>query len=143
MTIHKRWGLMSLANDLKKIVPPEFVKVDSETLAAYSHDQSFVPTSNPDVVVCPQTVEHIQAIIRLANQTNTPITPYSSGLNLHGASIPQRGGILLNLSRMNTIIEVNEEDWFAMIEPGVTYQQLQDIKSYVNSTDLNISKKIT
>lgn len=117
---------MSLINDLKKIVPPEFVNNDSQTLAAYSHDQSFAPPSKPDVVTCPQTVEHIQDIIKLANHTNTPITPYSSGLNLHGATIPQRGGIILNLSQMNTIIEVNEQDWFVIIEPGVTYRQLQD-----------------
>lgn len=117
---------MSLKNDLEKIVGAEFVKDDAETLATYSHDQSFVPPSNPDIVVFPQRVEQVQGIVKLANQINIPIIPYSSGLNLHGATVPQRGGIILNLSRMNKILEINEADWFVIIEPGVTYKQLQD-----------------
>jgi len=119
---------MSLKNDLEKIVHPEFAKDDSETLAAYSHDQSFAPPSKPDFVIFPQKVEHIQEIIKLANQTNTPVTPYSSGLNLHGATIPQRGGIILNLSKMNKI-EVNEEDWFVIVEPGVCPLKLSGTRS--------------
>ncbi len=118
---------MSLKNDLEKIAGGESVINDSETCALYSHDQSFVPPSRPDFVVFPQSIEQVQEIIKLSNHTNTPITPYSSGLNLHGATIPQRGGIVLNLSKMNTILEINEADWFVIIEPGVTYAQLQDV----------------
>ncbi len=73
----------------------------------------------------PHTVEEIQQIVRLANKTKTPLTPYSSGLNLHGAALPLRGGMVLDLTRMKQI-EINEEDWFVIIEPGVTYAELQD-----------------
>ena len=117
---------MSLKSDFEKIVSSEFVKDDAETLIAYSHDQSFVSPSKPDFVVFPQKVEQVQKLVKLANQIDTPIVPYSSGLNLHGATIPQRGGIILNLSRMNKILEISENDWFVIIEPGVTYEQLQD-----------------
>ena len=115
---------MPLTSDLANIVGSEFVKDDPKTITTYSYDQSFVPSSKPDCVVFPQEVEQVQEVLRLANQINTPIIPYSSGLNLHGATIPHRGGIILNLSRMNQI-EINEEDWFAIVEPGVTFKQLQ------------------
>lgn len=117
---------MGLKIDLEKIVGSKFIKDDPETLIAYSYDQSFTPPSKPDFVVFPQRVEQIQELVKLANLSDTPIIPYSSGLNFHGATIPQRGGIILNLSRMNKILEINEEDWFVIIEPGVTYKQLQD-----------------
>jgi len=117
---------MTIKSDLEKIVGLDFIKDDVETLTAYSHDQSFTPPSNPDFVVFPQKVEQVQKIVKLANQSNIPVVPYSSGLNLHGATIAQRGGIILNLSRMNKILKINEDDWFVIIEPGVTYEQLQD-----------------
>jgi glycolate oxidase len=80
-----------------------------------------------------ETVEQVQEVVKLANKTLTPLIPYSSGKNLHGATIPDQGGVILNLSKMNKIIEIDEENWFVIVEPGVTYQQLQDamgIKGY-------------
>ena len=116
---------MSVKGDLEKIVGAAYVNDDPASLTAYSQDQSFVPPSPPEYVVFPQDVEQIQAILKVAHQTSTPLVPYSSGLNLHGATIPQRGGIILNLTRMNTIREINEDEWFVILEPGVTYEQLQ------------------
>jgi hypothetical protein len=99
---------------------------DEATLESYSRDQSFVERRRPDAVVFAHSVEQVQEILRLANSTKTPVTPYSSGLNLHGAAIPDQGGILLNMSRMQRILEIDKENWFVVIEPGVTYRQLQD-----------------
>jgi hypothetical protein len=92
----------------------------------YAADQSFVSGSTPDIVVRPRRVEEIQAIVRLANRVSIPLTPFSSGLNLHGAALASRGGIMLDLTGMDKIIEVNEKDWYAVIEPGVTYEALQN-----------------
>ena len=79
----------------------------------------------PDFAVFAETAEEIQKLLRLANETITPVIPYSSGLNFHGATIPDHGGIILNLSHMKNILSVDEQNWFAVIEPGVTYEQLQ------------------
>ena len=92
----------------------------------YSRDQSFVNPRRPDLVVFAETVEQVQNVMRYANKTRTPVTPYSSGLNLHGGTIPRQGGIVLNLSRMNKILQVDTENWSCVIEPGVTVRQLQD-----------------
>jgi hypothetical protein len=72
-----------------------------------------------------KTVEEIQAIVTYCNKTRTPIVPFSSGLNLHGGTIPREGGIILNLSRMKHI-QVDDKNWNTVIEPGVTASQLQD-----------------
>lgn len=113
-------------SDIETIVGSANVRDDADTLAAFSRDQSFVPPRAPDMVVSPQTTEQVQQILRLANTTRTPVIPCSSGLNLHGATIPDQGGILLDLSAMNNILALDEENWSAIIEPGVTYAQLQD-----------------
>jgi hypothetical protein len=111
---------------LEKILSADRVYEDLKTLEQFSRDQSFVSPRRPDAVVYPETVEEVQAIVKHANETLTPITPLSSGLNLHGAAVPDHGGIILNLSRMNNILMIDEQNLFVMIEPGVTYEQLQD-----------------
>ena len=102
------------------------VRSDALTLEQFSRDQSFTPPRRPDVVIYPETVEEVQAVVRYANENRIPITPFSSGLNFHGAAVPDHGGILLNLSRMNQIPLLDEKNLLAAVEPGVTYAQLQD-----------------
>ena len=117
---------MSLKEELMEAVGSSQVKDDSKTLEEYSRDQSFVPARRPDYVVFPGRVEEVQEVVRIANRHLAPVIPYSSGLNLHGATIPDHGGIILNFSRMNKIEEINTRDRFAIIEPGVTFRQLQE-----------------
>ena len=111
---------------LVAILSEERVYDDLETLERFSRDQSFVPQRRPDFVVYPESVEEVQKIVQLANETRMPVIPLSSGLNLHGAAVPDHGGILINLSRMNKILTMDEKNLFVLIEPGVTYEQLQD-----------------
>jgi len=117
---------MSLKTACEEIVGAENVQDDSATLKKYSHDQSFVPASPPDLVVFPNSTDEVQELVRLANRTATPLVPLSSGLNFHGATIPARGGIVADLSQMNKILSIDTDNWFAVIEPGVTYEQLQN-----------------
>ena len=117
---------MDLKKQFENIIGSQNIFDDQETLDKYSKDQSFVPYIKPDFVIFPKSTEEVQKIVKLANQTKTPITPFSSGLNFHGAAIPSRGGIIVNLSKMDKILSIDEDNWFAVIEPGVTYKQLQD-----------------
>lgn len=117
---------MSLRSECEAIVGAGHVMDDPATLEKYSHDQSFVPPSQPHLVVFPGSINEVQEMVRLANRTATPLVPLSSGLNLHGAAIPARGGVILNLSKMDKILSLDTDNWFVVIEPGVTYEQLQD-----------------
>lgn len=116
---------MILRTELERIVGPAYVCDNPLICDSYAQDQSFVKGERPEFIVKPNTPEEIQEIVRLANKTKTPLTPYSSGLNLHGAALPSQGGIVVDLSRMKHY-EINQDDWFVIIEPGVTYNELQD-----------------
>ena len=117
---------MATKDDLVSLLSEKSVFDDEATLVPYSRDQSFVDPRRPDFVAFAETVEQVQEVVRYANKTRTPVTPYSSGLNLHGGTIPRQGGIVLNLSRMNKILSVDTKNWFCVIEPGVTVSALQD-----------------
>jgi len=115
-----------MKTELENIFGKENVMDDSEVLQRYSQDQSFVGPKMPQWVVFPKKVEQIQEMVKIANQNKIPIIPFSSGLNFHGATIPDQGGIILDMSKMNRVAEVNKRNWWVVIEPGVTYGQLQD-----------------
>jgi FAD/FMN-containing dehydrogenase len=117
--------LLSVKKKLIDIFGEDRVVDEEKILLEYSKDQSFSPKRKPDFVVFAETVKEIQQVVRLANETLMPIIPFSSGLNFHGAAIADHGGIILNLSRMNRILEIDEQNWFVIVEPGVTYDQLQ------------------
>lgn len=110
---------------LAAIFGSERVLDDVNVLEQYARDQSFAPRRMPDFVVFAEKVEEVTHLVKLANETLTPLIPYSSGLNFNGAALPDHGGVILNLTRMNKILQVDEENWSAMVEPGVTFEQLQ------------------
>jgi len=110
-----------VVEELGKIVGSEFVSTHQTDLYIYSQDMTQAEPSWPDIVVLPQSVEEVQAIIRLANKEKIPVTPYIAGGNIGGLTIPLKGGVVLDLKRMDRIIEVNETDMYAVIEPGVTF----------------------
>ncbi|MCX8043654.1 MAG: FAD-binding oxidoreductase [Desulfobacterota bacterium] len=117
---------MSLSSDLQAYFGSEAVSTDPLVLDAYRQDQSFVKPRRPDAVVKVKDVTQIQELIRYANKTLIPVIPFSSGLNLHGGTIPTQGGIVIDMSGMNRILMIDDKNWSAVIEPGVTAQQLQD-----------------
>ncbi len=115
--------------ELEKIVGSEFVSTNQADLYIYSYDLTPAESNWPDIVVLPQSLEELKAVIILANKEKIPVIPYVAGGNIGGLTIPLEGGIVLDLKRMNRIIEVNETDMYAVVEPGVTFGQ---IKAYLN-----------
>ncbi len=116
---------MTILTDLKNILGEEKVFNDDENIEKYSSDQSFVQPRKPDLIAFAENVKDVQEVVKYANKTNTPVVPFSSGLNFHGGTIPKEGGIVLDLSRMKSI-QVDDNNWHCVIEPGVTVSQLQD-----------------
>jgi FAD/FMN-containing dehydrogenase len=113
--------------ELIGIVGEKNVLDDPETLEAYSRDQSFVLAIKPWFVVKPKNVEEVQGIVKWANQTRTPLVPVSSGPpRFHGDTVPgSTGAVIVDLSGMKKIIRINRRNRMVVIEPGVTYSQLQ------------------
>jgi FAD/FMN-containing dehydrogenase len=114
----------STYQSLITIVEPEHVSNRPEELYIYSFDLGTAEPRRPDYVVSPHTTEQIQEIVRLANRENIPLVPLGGGLSLAGLAVPLKGGILLDLKRMDRIIEVNEKARYAVLECGVSQGQL-------------------
>ena len=109
-----------ILNELINIVGQEFVSNSAEDLYIYSQDPGASIPRPTDFVVMPKTVEEIQKIVRLANAEIIPIVPMGGGLTLSGLVIPVKGGIVLDMKRMDKIIEINETSRYALLEAGVT-----------------------
>ncbi|NVM30846.1 MAG: FAD-binding oxidoreductase [Candidatus Helarchaeota archaeon] len=116
----------NISKELADIVGSEYVLDDPETIEKYSHDKSFVPPRNPSAVIKPKTTEEVQKIVKLCLKYKIPITPCSSGIHFYGNTIPNEGGIIVSLERMNKILKIDERNRHAVIEPGVTWGQLQN-----------------
>ena len=111
---------------IKEVVGPESIFDDPETLTKFSKDQSFVRPRRPDLILYVKKVEEIQKVVEIANECQIPIIPFSSGMNLMGGTIPNHGGIIIDLSKMNNIEEIRKPERWVVVEPGVTYGQLCD-----------------
>ncbi|OGN90403.1 MAG: hypothetical protein A2Z70_00905 [Chloroflexi bacterium RBG_13_48_17] len=111
---------------LVKIVGAGNLSYEQAALDEYSRDMSFANTIRPVCVLKPKNAADIQKIVNLANKTQTPLVPVSSGPpHFRGDTVPGTGGaIIVDLSKMNKIINVDRARRVAMIEPGVTFGEL-------------------
>ena len=111
---------------LSKIVGARNISFDQATLEAYSRDMSFVNPVRPMCVVKPTKAEDVEKIVKLANETRTPLVPVSSGSpHFRGDTVPGAGGaVVVDLSRMNKVIFVDRPRRVCMVEPGVTFGEL-------------------
>ncbi len=114
-----------VVEELEIIVGSEFVSTNQADLYVYSYDLTPAESRWPDMVVLPESIDELKAILSLANREKVPVVPYVAGGNVGGLTIPLEGGIILDLKRMNRIIEVNETDMYAVVEPGVRFGQLK------------------
>ena len=117
----------ALQSDLRAILGPDGLVEDPHAVEAAT--RTCLPFRTlPAVVAYPGTVEQVQATVQSAARADVPVWPVSTGKNFgYGEKTASyEGGITLVLSRMNRIVEVNEQLGYAVIEPGVTYKQLND-----------------
>lgn len=115
-----------LIEELKKIVGSGFIDADEEALKNYGHDETENLLFLPDVVVKPRTAEEISAIFKICNERNIAVTPRGAGTGLSGGALPQLGGVLVSLERMNSIINIDERNLQVTAEPGVVTETLQN-----------------
>ncbi|WP_370206278.1 FAD-binding oxidoreductase [Pararhodobacter marinus] len=90
----------------------------------HSHDMSRQPAHLPDAVVFAESEEDVVQTLKLCHEHGVPVTPFGAGSSMEGHTIPVRGGISLDMTRMNRILAVHAEDFDAVVEAGVTRKQL-------------------
>ena len=109
---------------LKEIVGKEHVSTEKADLICYSYDAT-QKQYLPEVVVHPGSAEEIALIMRLANAEAIPVFPRGAGSGFTGGSLPTAGGIVLVTTRLDRILEIDEENLIATVEPGVVTGQFQ------------------
>src|SRR5512132_1966339 len=103
---------------LRAIVGPEHVLTDSDSLTKYGTDA--LKRGHPaDVVVLPANTAEISKIAALCNETRTPLVPRGGGTGYTGGAVPVHGGVVLSLERLNRILEIDELNLLAVVEPNV------------------------
>jgi len=116
----------SFIKQLVEIVGSENVLYDKDTFEKYGHDETEDYLFYPEVVVLPRTPQEISAILKICNQENIPLTPRGAGTGLSGGALPVNKGVLLSMERFNSIIEIDERNLQATVEPGVITQVFQE-----------------
>ncbi len=116
-----------LIKDLKNILPRNSVLTELEERYAYSQDAANTPDIKniADAVVFAQNTEEVQQTVKLAAKYKIPIICRGAGTNVVGACTVEHGGIILNFSRMNKILEINRQNMTARVQPGVIVGELQ------------------
>ncbi len=116
--------------ELKNIVGEEWVSDEPEIIFAHCRDANLYPENlssvmrPPFYVVLPGTTEEIQKIVVIASKHKIPITIQTTGLNVSGICVPHRGGILMDMKRMDRVINIDEDSLTATIEPYVSIARL-------------------
>jgi FAD/FMN-containing dehydrogenase len=124
MTFYGGLNNMSAREKLLEIVGAKNFSDDPEVLKKYSSDFSLEPSGAANYLVKPKDAQEVQKIIKFANEQLMPVVPVSSQVHFYGATIPKQGGIILDISRMDHILEIDEPNRRVRIEAGVTWEQL-------------------
>lgn len=115
----------SVIDRLCEAVGPEWVRIDDASRQEYGADALGRGVA-ADVVVLPGDTESVSAVARICSDTGTPLVPRGAGTGYSGGAVPVHGGVVLSLERLNRILEIDEANLLAVVEPGVITGDLQE-----------------
>ncbi|WP_437194299.1 FAD-binding oxidoreductase [Planctomicrobium sp. SH527] len=109
---------VDLVSKLVDLLGPGSVLSAASERLVYECDGYIIEKSMPDIVVFPQTTQDVVEIVKLCNQFNVPFVPRGAGTSLAGGTLPVGGGVMICLTRMKAIEEINLRDRYAIVQPG-------------------------
>jgi glycolate oxidase len=115
-----------LAKEFLHIAGEGNILSDAVELDRYAHDETEHLHYMPEMVITPRTAEEISAILLICNRHRIPVTPRGAGTGLSGGALPQLGGVVISMERMNRILSIDEDNLQVTTEPGVITEVLQD-----------------
>ena len=116
---------MSFVAAMEAIVGRAFVREDDESCEAYGTDE--LKQGHPaDLVVLPASTAEVSAVARLCNRDRIPLTPRGGGTGYTGGAVPSAGGVVLSMERLDRILEIDEPNLLAVVEPNVVTADLQE-----------------
>lgn len=115
----------SLVESLARVVGADHVLAGDAVKDDYTHDEALTATpARPAAVVLPATTDEVAAVLRIADERRVPVTARGAGTGMSGACIPRPGGIVVSFERMAAIVEIDTDNFVAVVEPGVQLDQL-------------------
>lgn len=111
---------------IRSVVGSDRISVGESHLELHSKDESFHEKHRPDVVIWPQNSREISEILKIANRGGIPLTPWGAGTSIEGNPIPVRGGIILDMQKMNKVLEIRAKDLQVDLQAGVVYTDLNE-----------------
>ena len=119
--------MANIKERLEGIVGKENASDDDSVLGRYARDESFATPMTPSCVVKVSSVDQVEKIVKLANETKTTLVPVSSsGPHHKGDTVPSvPGSVIVDMSGMKRILNINRQQRMVVVEPGVTYGELQ------------------
>jgi D-lactate dehydrogenase (cytochrome) len=116
-------AIEQLAEALREPFGPRLLSTASG-LAPYGESEGHHRTRAPDLVVRPTSTAEVQQLVALAARFGVPVVPWGAGTSLEGNAAAVNGGLMIDLSAMNRVLEIRPEDMLCVVEPGVTREQL-------------------
>src|SRR6195952_3724139 len=111
---------------ITQIVGEDAVITSHAGMEKYSHDETEDLRYYPEVVVKPKTPEEVSALMKLCNENFIPVTPRGAGTGLSGGALPIKGGLLIAMERFNKVLEIDEQNLQATVEPGVVTEEFMN-----------------
>ncbi len=116
----------ALQSEFARLVGAENLFNDASDLLTYSYDAALLPAQAPGLAVRPTTLEALGRVVALCNAEGLPLTVRGAGTNLSGGVIPEGDGVVVVTTGLNRILEINQADMYAVVEPGVINERFHD-----------------
>jgi glycolate oxidase len=110
---------VNILSELRRILPSQAVIADGESLRPYECDGLSAYRQAPGVVVLPETMEQVRAVLQLCRESRTPLVPRGAGTGLSGGALPVADGVLLSMAKFNRVLAIDPKNRTATVEPGV------------------------
>jgi glycolate oxidase len=115
---------VSIADELRRIVGPRYVNAEPAVLTTYRTDGFTLVDGAPSLVVWPQDAAEVSAVMRVLHRRQVPVVARGGGTSLSGGAVPEHGAVVLHLSRLNRIVQIDPVRRLAEVEPGVVNQHI-------------------
>ena len=117
---------MNLATELENLLGPSTVETSEAIRSQHSHGESYAGAVLPDVVVFPRRTAQVAKLMSFASANGVPVTPVAANSSLEGQTVPVRGGVSLDMTHLDQLLESRPEDLLAVVQPGITYPKLNE-----------------
>ncbi|WP_088319139.1 FAD-binding oxidoreductase [Kineosporia sp. R_H_3] len=120
-------GSADVVTALSEVLPADRLVTDSDVLASYAHDEAeWAPWELPAAVVRARSAEEVQAVVRACIEHRVPVVPRGAGTGLSGGANATAGAVVVSLEAMDAVLEVDELERFAVVQPGVVNDHLRE-----------------